>query len=484
MEGVASCTVRDLPMGAMQERAFPFAGRIVLLGFGSIGQAVLPLLLRHLEIEPRQILIAKPSDSATASARAKGVGYQSVRLTPENHERQLEALLSPGDFLINLSVDVSSAAVLKWCQDHDVFYIDASSEPWPGADDRSRPAADRTNYAQRELVLGLRRGAEQCATALITLGANPGLVSFFVKQALLDLAGHSVAVPQSRRDWALLAQRLGVRVIHIAERDTQVDPSRRGTDEFVNTWSTEAFVGESLQPAELGWGSHERHFPADGHRQKAGCRAAIYLDRPGADTCVRSWTPLGGPYVGFLVTHAESISIADYLTVSGEAEDAPVYRPTVHYAYRPCDDALLSLHEMAGNGWRKLARRRIVRDTIAGGRDELGVLLMGHARGAYWYGSLLSIDQARELCPDNSATSLQVAAPIVAGVIWALRNPRRGILEPDDLPHAEMLAMIRPYLGTVTGASTDWTPLDGRERLFDEPLDRDDPWQFLNFRVM
>lgn len=464
----------------MLNRAFPFAGRIVMLGFGSIGQAVLPLLLRHLEIDPSQLLIAKPSDTATQGARAKGVGYRSVRLTGENYEQLLGELLSPGDFLLNLSVDVSSAAALKWCQEHDVFYIDASSEPWPGGDDKSRPAADRTNYAQRELILGLRRSADQRTTALITLGANPGLVSFLVKQALLDLAGPSVAVPQIRKDWALLAQRLDVRVIHVAERDTQTDPRRRGIDEFVNTWSTEAFVGESLQPAELGWGSHERHFPADGHRQETGCRSAIYLDRPGADTRVRSWAPLSGPYVGFLVTHAESISIADYLTVPGDSEDAPAYRPTVHYAYRPCDDALLSLHEMAGRRWRK----RIVRDTIATGRDELGVLLMGHARGAYWYGSLLPIDQARELCPDNSATSLQVAAPIVAGVIWALRNPPRGILEPDELSHDEMLAMIRPYLGTVTGALSDWTPLDGRERLFDEPLDRGDPWQFANFRVV
>lgn len=476
--------VQQLPMAGMLHRAFPFAGRIVMLGFGSIGQAVLPLLLRHLEVEPGQILIAKPSDSATQHARAKGVGYQSVRLTPENHEQLLGTLLSPGDFLLNLSVDVGSAAVLKWCQDHDVLYIDASSEPWPGGDDRSRPAAERTNYAQREQVLGLRRGTEQRATALVTLGANPGLVSFFVKQALLDLAGPSVVAPRTRMDWALLAQGLDVRVIHIAERDTQVDPTRRGIEEFVNTWSTAAFVGESLQPAELGWGSHERHFPADGHRQETGCRCAIYLDRPGADTRVRSWAPLSGPYVGFLVTHAESISIANYLTVPGVTADAPAYRPTVHYAYRPCDDALLSLHEMAGRGWRKLAHKRIVRDAIASGRDELGVLLMGHARGAYWYGSLLSIDQARQLCPDNSATSLQVAAPIVAGVIWALRNPRRGILEPDELPHDEMLAMIRPYLGTVTGAFSEWTPLEGRGRLFDEPLDRDDPWQFLNFRVV
>lgn len=76
-----------------------------------------------------------------------------------------------------------------------------------------------------------------------------------------------------------------------------------------------------------------------------------------------------------------------------------------------------------------------------------------------------------------------MAAPIVAGVSWAIRHPDRGILEPDDLPHEELLAACRPYLGTVRGVHTDWTPLDGREGLFDEELDRTDPWQFKNFRV-
>jgi homospermidine synthase len=27
---------------------------------------------------------------------------------------------------------------------------------------------------------------------------------------------------------------------------------------FVNTWSVEGFVSEGLQPAELGWGTHEK----------------------------------------------------------------------------------------------------------------------------------------------------------------------------------------------------------------------------------
>ncbi len=58
--------------------------------------------------------------------------------------------------------------------------------------------------------------------------------------------------------------RLGVKVIHCAERDTQVADPRKRRFEFVNTWSVDGFIGEGSQPCELGWGSHEKHFPPDG----------------------------------------------------------------------------------------------------------------------------------------------------------------------------------------------------------------------------
>ena len=103
--------------------------------------------------------------------------------------------------------------------------------------------------------------------------------------------------------------------------------------------------------------------------------AAIYLLRPGAATRVRSWTPLEGPYHGFLITHNESISIADYLTV--EDGDQIRSRPTCHYAYHPCDAAVLSLHEFAGKNYRLQDRKRLMMEEIATGVDELGVLLMG-----------------------------------------------------------------------------------------------------------
>jgi homospermidine synthase len=459
-------------------------GRLVMLGFGSIGQGVLPLILRHIDMPVDRISIVSGDERGRDEAAELGVAFTVRPLTRDNFRDVLAPLVGAGDFLLNLSVDVSSVALIGFCQERDVLYLDTCIEPWAGGyTDPSLTPSQRSNYALRESALALAGGSGP--TAVLTHGANPGLVSHFVKQALLNIArdtGVDTDVPGDRAGWAALAQGLGVRVIHIAERDTQTATFAKEPGEFVNTWSIDGFVGEGCQPAELGWGTHEKVLPADGRRHDFGCGAAIYLMRPGASTRVRTWTPMAGALHGFLVTHNESISIADYYSVTDGGLVA--YRPTVHYAYHPCDDAVLSVHELAGLNWQQQAKQRLMMDEIHSGVDELGVLLMGHARGAYWYGSRLSIEQARALVPHNNATSLQVTAAVLGGMVWALENPRAGLVEADGLDHARVLEVAEPYLGDMVGAYSDWTPLLDRGRLFPEAVDKTCPWQFGNFRVM
>jgi homospermidine synthase len=463
-----------------------FAGKIVMVGFGSIGQGVLPLVLRHIGTSADRITIVSADDAGRAVAESYGVKLVKVALTRENCRETLTPLLAAGDFLLNLSVDVSSVALVRLARERGALYLDTCIEPWAGGYTDSRLSVDtRSNYTMRLEALDLRRESKAAPTAVLTHGANPGLVSHLIKRALLNIArdvGKEASAPKSREQWAKLAQSLGVKVIHVAERDTQVSRVPKKLNEFVNTWSVDGFVSEGAQPAELGWGTHERHFPSDGGRHERGSGCAIYLNRPGASTRVRTWTPKAGPFHGFLITHSEAISIADYYTVGDPGR--PAYRPTSHYAYHPSDNAVLSVHEFAGRNWRLQDHKRIMLDDITGGIDELGVLLAGHGKNAYWYGSQLSIEEARRLVPHNSATSLQVTAAVLAGMVWAMENPERGIIEADEMDFERPLAICMPYLGTVVGEYTDWTPLYRRGELFTEDLDTSDPWQFKNIRVM
>ena len=313
------------------------------------------------------------------------------------------------------------------------------------------------------------------------------MVPWFVKQGLLNVAcdlGLEIPEPKDRAGWASLMREVGVKGIHIAERDTPTPPiprNRRGC--FVNTWSVEGFVSEGNQPAELGWGTHETWRPDNARDQEKGSRCAIYLLQPGADTRVRSWTPTSQAQFGFLVTHSEAVSISDYYTVLEGRAPPPTAQPATT-PYHPCNDAVLSLHEMFGKASKVQETHHILDETeILDGIDELGVLLYGHAKNAYWFGSQLSIEETRRIAPYQNATGLQVTSAVLAGMVWALENPKAGIVEADEMDFRRCLEVQSPYLGPVVGVYTDWTPLAGRPGLFLEDIDETDPWQFRNVLV-
>jgi len=465
-------------------------GSIVLIGFGSIGRGILPLIERHIDFDLKRLVVIDPSDAHRAILDERGIRFIHQAVTQDNYRELLAPLLTEGDgqgFCINLSVDTSSHDIMEFVRSLGALYIDTVAEPWLGFYfDKSKGPGERSNYALREAILDLRRRSPGGPTSISCCGANPGMVSWFVKQALLNLK-HDMGVlgddPKVKSEWAELANRLGVKGIHIAERDTQraSKPKIRGM--FVNTWSVEGFVSEGLQPAELGWGSHEKWFPENGRTHSTGCQSAIYLMQPGANTRVRTWVPTAQAQYGFLVTHNEAISISDYLTVK-DGTGAIVYRPTCHYAYHPCNDAVLSLHEMFGQGGEQQAEWKILDEKeIVDGGDELGVLLYGHAKNAYWFGSRLSIEETRRLAPYQNATGMQVTSAVLAGMVWALENPASGIVEADDIDYRRCLEIQRPYLGSLEGHYTSWTPVTGRPGLFPEDIDLSDPWQFRNVLV-
>ncbi|MCW5697140.1 MAG: homospermidine synthase [Bauldia sp.] len=466
-------------------------GPIVMIGFGSIGRGTLPLIERHFTYDKARMVVVDPDDENAAIIEQHGVRFLKEAVTRDNYRTLLTPLLTAGGgrgFCVNLSVDTSSLDLMRLCRELGVPYIDTVVEPWPGFYfDKNAPAEARTNHALRETVREEKRKNPGGTTAVSTCGANPGMVSWFVKQALLDIArdtGVAVTAPaQDDRDgWARLMQRLGVKGVHIAERDTQRAKSPKPMNVFVNTWSVEGFLSEGMQPAELGYGTHETWMPENAHRHSYGAKAGIYLLQPGANTRVRSWCPTPGPQYGFLVTHNEAISIADYYTV--REGEAVVYRPTCHYAYHPADDAVLSLHEFFGRGGeRQQAWHILDENEIVDGIDELGVLLYGHGKNAYWYGSQLSIEETRQLAPYQNATGLQVSSAVLAGMVWALENPDAGIVEADEMDFRRCLEVQIPYLGPVKGTYTDWTPLTGRPGFYPEDVDASDPWQFRNVLV-
>lgn len=464
-------------------------GPVVMIGLGSIGKGTLPLIERHFKFDKTRLTVIDPVDTDAKLVTDGGYKFQKTALTPKNYKDVLTPLLSEGEgqgFLVNLSVDTSSLDLMKLCRKLGVLYIDTVVEPWPGFYfDDTATAADRTNYALRETVRREKKKKPGGTTAVSCCGANPGMVSWLVKKALVDVAtetGVKFKEPKSKKDWAKLMKKTGVKGIHIAERDTQRAKQPKPANTFWNTWSVEGFLSEGFQPAELGWGTHETWKPKNAKSHKKGCNAAIYLEQPGANTRVRTWCPTPGAQFGYLVTHNESISIADYFTLENGKRVS--YRPTCHYAYHPANDAVLSLHELFGASGKIQDKLHVLEvNELQDGIDELGVLLYGHKKNAYWYGSQLSVEETRKLAPNQNATGLQVTSAVIAGMVWALENPQSGIVETDEMDYKRCLEIQLPYLGPVKGYYTDWTPLDNRPGFFPEDIDPNDPWQFRNILV-
>lgn len=481
-----------------------FRNNILVIGCGSVSQCFLPLLLRHLSVPPEHVTIMDFVDNRARIAEVLKAGSKYVidRIAPDNLASKLAEYVGKGDMIVDLAYNIDCSEILTWCREHEVMYVNTSVEQWePYKDAPNTPPVQRTLYArQMKLRNLLKQWSDKGTTAIVDHGANPGLVSHFTKDALLDIARKIIAekpadprVPALQQyvetqNFAKLAQLTGVKVIHISERDTQITDQPKQVDEFVNTWSIEGFYEEGIAPAEMGWGTHERCLPAGAHTHAYGPGNQICLAQMGMKTKVRSWVPCG-EIIGMVVRHGEAFTISDRLTVWDG--DVPVYRPTVHYAYCPCDSAIVSLHELEMRQLVLQDKLRILEDEIISGRDELGVLLMGHDFQSWWIGSLLSIEETRQLAPHQNATTLQVAASVLSALSWMIEHPREGVLVPDDLPHEQILARARPYLGPCVSIPVDWNPLKNRNdvelfakyRQFSPQMGEEDMWQFTTFQV-
>lgn len=443
-----------------------FTGPIVLVGYGSIGRGVLALLEKNLEFKPDQVTIIEPNLLQLERGSGKNYRHITTGLTPSTYTAVLDGILGQSNdqaLIINLAIEVSSVALITYAARVNALYIDTVVEPWPGVyDDFSRPAHTRTNFFLREELLALRKTlGPSSPTAVSCCGANPGMVSWLTKRALLHIAkeiNHEVATPATKADWALLAEKLGIKGIHIAERDDQTTTRPVPQNQFVNTWSVEGLISEALQPAELGWGTHEINFPSDAQTHPQNDACGIFLDSYGAKTKVATWTPNHGAITGFVVTHNEALSLSDYFTVRNETGTVR-YRPTVHYAYHPSDLTVSCLETLVTEGRSAFTDFHVLaEDEITHGYDELGVLLFGHDKNAYWYGSRLSTTEAKELAPYQNATGLQVSSAVYAGICWMLENRTEGIVEAEEMDHEYCLSIQEPYLGRLFGVYTDWQP--------------------------
>lgn len=448
-----------------------FRGRILILGCGAVAQCLQVLLLRHIAMDISHITLVDTLDmrNKMEPLMQAGARFVQTHLTAENIEKILSTYLQDGDILIELAISIDTATLVQWCYDHNVMFLNSALQTWPSAqkvayDIQETSYMHRLRFSQKTAYL-----SKNGPTAVIAHGANPGLVSHFVKSALIDLAQILLVSSADRERLLLLEQALssknfaqlslqtGTKIIHIAERDTQITCQPKQLNEFINTWSVNALYQECIALPEIGWGTHEQKI-ISALKFVNQEKTVQYIAAKSLNVWMRSWVPTG-EMLGMLISHEEIITIHNYLTV--RENNALLYSPTVCFIYLVCDSAFASLHECKMNKYKLQENQRIIDDDIVSGSDQLGVLLLGHDLKGWWMGSDLSIEQTRSAIGNgHNATTLQVCAGLLGALLWMIRNPRQGVCNPEVLPHEEILAIAQPYLGTIISQQILCAPKD------------------------
>ncbi len=222
-----------------------FKNKILFVGYGAVAQCALPILVKHLQTPAKNITVMDFEDRRAALAPwlKRGVKFTRQRVTRENLGALLGQYLGAGDVLIDLAWNIDACEILQWCHDHGVLYINTSVELWdPYQNSLNAPPQKMTLYWRHmKLRHMISQWAQPGPTAVLEHGANPGLISHFTKQGLIDIgrramkdkkitgpAAEEVQQLIADQKFNLLAQKLGVKVIHCSERDTQDYGSAQG----------------------------------------------------------------------------------------------------------------------------------------------------------------------------------------------------------------------------------------------------------------
>ena len=439
--------------------------RIFQIGLGGIGGNILEFYMRHLTFKSGNIIACDKQKNVCDEFIGKydGVKIHNINVIKQNYKEVYSRFLKRGDMLVDLGYYVDTSDTIKWCKDNGVCFVNAAVEEWENTSSNNlqypkNDARTYTLYHRQMLIQEETKDWKDTSTAILTIGANPGVVSYLSKIGMVHWVNYLKKINSKWKglnkalriintkpiNYPELSKLMNIQVIQIAEKDTLRQSIPRKQGEFICTWSPQGFIEEGIATAELGWGTHETMTEKDGALgYKKGPKNQVCFPKRGVDTLVESYVPSGN-YVGFLVRHEEAFSISDYLTVK---KDGEIYRPTVYYAYYPCSDAVASVYEMRSNGYKQPDSLRLPKKELIDGLDELGCFMLSGNKelGSWWIGTVQSVKDANELCPGQSPTTLVVTAGVFTGILYALKHPNLGVIHPEEMNVEESLDITLPY---------------------------------------
>lgn len=466
---------------------YNYNGKVYLFGFGAIGHPILYMFLKIVTIDPSNITVIDKMDKHDENKyfRKKGVKFVKAEITKDNYRLLLQGI-GKNDMIIDCAYNIMTADMIRLCQEVGCHYINSCIEFWD-----YKGVVDPIEYSlyrkHKELDELNKSFGTKNFNAIISMGCNPGNVSIWTKLGLEKLA--QVYGIKDHKSFAELAQKLEVQTIHISERDTQQTKDPKQPNEYCNTWASdgEAFYEEILGCVEASWGTHEEKMPKHTIMMKDNF---IIMDYTCIHTMAQSVVPLYGRYFGYIIRHDEVNTIGKTLEL--REGDKIIYKPSIYYVYHPCDSAKISMDELTEKDKEYHPKWRLLTYEITKGRDILGVSFFLKNGDVWWIGSVLCIDEAREIFDHKmdrwvNATNTQVMAGYISGILYILdlikKGENRGMMDPDDLPHREIWEKMKPFLGDFLFTKIDNFALLKQDKRFTDKSSYTKDWQFENFLV-
>ncbi len=405
-------------------------------------------------------------------------------ITEDNYVEIFDSLkLKEKDIIIDLTTRTPTFCFFKYCRLNNLFYINTASEQYLLSNLNSI-ALQHNNY------FDIVRKTNHCnnVTTIIEYGMNPGLVSSFVLKGIDDIALYFINNNyknnkidnelielynlKCKKRFSLLSKKLGIKVIHCSEIDTQIVTSNTlKKNKLYNTWSCVGLIDESCDSIELVIGTHENKIPLPKYQIfNNGIFSSTVLCK---DAKIKSIVPLKiennnvifTEIEGYPIQHGENCSLYRLLSTYD-------YAPTMHYVYKlnKYADEIINkynekeLIEISNNNdrWEVL---NSYNHNIEG-YDNVGAFFIldndlnnnSEEKFTWWCGTILSNDYAKNILNDktNSATIIQVMSGVLGGLYWALlpQNQNKGLCFGEDLDYKIIFSIIKKFLGNIYSNKT------------------------------
>lgn len=448
--------------------------KIVFIGFGAVARTVLTMMtIKEQKFLNLPILIIEPLDISKSeiigelfemnkssdeehilfnkenNIQCKWLQY---KLSRDNIEDVFEDEIGNNAYIIDLSIRCDTLDIVNQCDKYECLYINTSLDRWDNEyDEKDKNWGDdlkkETLYTLSKHVRNGKKGKMTCC---VNHGMNPGLISHFVIKTLEYMAlnngqGNNEEWIKLIRDkkYNIIAEKLGLSLIQISERDTQVSKKVTTEKKYINTWSVVGLMDEAVDPVQITLGTFERLIPDVSVIDNES--GQLILPIRGYQLRTISYEPKGGKLSGCCIPHAECYSLGEFLQTDK-------YRPSIYYSYLVPDNAKIMLHYL---DFSTMEKYKILRsDEIKHGYDSVGCLCYfrntkkkDKITNVVWNGTIISNDFAKKISHEINATCIQVAISILAAMNWSIQNPHMGYIEPEQVDSSFVMKYCKDYLG-------------------------------------